>query len=82
MTQPQPLYTYCAICARSALGLAARESQAFTPGSTQPRFMPVSMGPVRRRDDGSWDVPVARVVSGGDSVCMFHLAIPQAVNVE
>jgi hypothetical protein len=73
MRTPHALPMYCAVCARDAALLWARSEP--TEGDV-PRFMPVALGQVRLLPDGSYEVPIARGVAAGNSVCMPHLLMP------
>jgi hypothetical protein len=77
MTQP---LMFCAICARQALQMAAAAGQAFAPGAIHPRIVHSEDDPPGvPRGDGAWPVRAARAIAGGESVCMFHLATPEAM---
>lgn len=64
---------YCAVCATDAINQFVRSDPR--PGDI-PHFTPVALGSVARLADGSWQVPIARAVHNGDSVCMFHVVMP------
>ena len=81
MTQPLQPLLYCATCWRSAISMAAAADRP-SPVSDPPQFMPVAVGPIKQHQSGGWQVPIARAIMGGESVCMFHLMMPGASNLE
>ena len=77
MTQSDPPAAplYCVPCARKA---AADYGNTGYPEQL-PRFSPSPGGPVTGYRIG-YRVPVAVAITGGDSVCLFHLLHPNAAH--
>jgi hypothetical protein len=68
MDDSTPLY--CSVCAWEAI------QQHFIVegrGHKTPEFVAVSSGEVRKRARDVWEVPRARVVFDGASLCLFHM---------
>ena len=64
---------YCAVCATDA---ALHWARSESPAGDSPFFVPVRLGQVKHLPDGSYQVPIARGIAGGNSVCMAHLLMP------
>jgi len=62
---------YCSVCAWEAI------QQHFIVkgrGHKPPEFVAVSSGEVHERARDVWEVPRARVVFDGASLCLFHMS--------
>lgn len=45
-----------------------------------PIFQATNGGPVNQLPNGAYTVPVARVIVDGNSVCMWHMLMPNTPN--